>query len=44
MEAIVSPSILEFDRQADLMSVSMPLLLYNWRQLYELWFPGLTNI
>ncbi|KAF9524996.1 armadillo-type protein [Crepidotus variabilis] len=33
----LAPSFLEFARKTDGLSASMPLLLHNWRQIYDLW-------
>ena len=33
----LSPAFIQFVNKADPLSVSMPLLLYNWREIIDLW-------
>ena len=39
----LSPAFLRFANKADLLSLSMPLLLHNWREIVELWLSALED-
>ena len=39
----LSPGFIQFANQADPMSLSMPLLLHNWRDIIEIWVTAMEG-
>jgi len=39
----LAPSFIQFAKKADGLSASMPLLLHNWREVYELWLEAFQS-